>query len=142
MISRRIESSGYPSPVGDPSSGIMLVVEQPTGPQVLQALGRSLDAVGLAVAYVTCASTGTLAEEILAAEPQVLVAVGPGAAREIDALAYPLAQSSFQEAERGTWFTWTKGTAGLALPSLSSALDDLAAKRRFWQAFLALRDLR
>ena len=119
----------------------MLVVEQPVGPRILQALERSLDAVGLAEAYVTYASTGTLAEEILATEPHALMAVGPEAAREIDALDHPLAQNSFSEAETGVWFTWTKGTAGLALPPLAPALDDEAAKRRFWRAFLALRDL-
>jgi hypothetical protein len=90
---------------------------------------------------VTYASTGLLAREILAAEPHALVAVGPGAAREIDALGYPLAWSSFSEAESGVWFTWTKGTAGLSLPALVPALDDEGAKRRFWRAFLALRDL-
>lgn len=118
----------------------MLVVEQPAGPRTLQALERSLDAVGLPGAYVTWAPTGTLAEEILASEPHALVAVGPAAAREIDALEHSLAQNSFSEAQTGVWFTWTKGTAGLALPSLAPALDDDAAKRRFWRAFLALRE--
>lgn len=141
VLSRRIKSTGHPAPTGDPSSGVVLVVEQPVGPRVLQALERSLDAVGLAGSYVTYTSTGTLAEEILATEPHALVAVGPTAAREIDALGHPLAQSPFSEAETGVWFTWTKGTAGLALPPLASALDDEAAKRRFWRAFLALRDL-
>ncbi|HSL00496.1 MAG TPA: hypothetical protein VK869_09170 [Rubrobacteraceae bacterium] len=141
VLSRRITNSGLPSPTGDPSSGIVIVIEQPVGPRVLQALERSLDAVRLAGAYVTCASTSTLAEEIFATEPHALVAVGPAAAREIDALDHPLAQNSFSEAETGVWFTWTKGTAGLALPPLASALDDDAAKRRFWRAFLTLRDL-
>lgn len=119
----------------------MIVVEQPVGPRVLQALERSLDVVGLAAAYVTYVSTGTLAEEILATEPHALVVVGPAAAREVDALDHPLAQNLFSERQTGVWFTWTKGTTGLALPSLAPALDDDASKRRFWQAFLALRDL-
>ncbi|MCA1687555.1 MAG: hypothetical protein LC714_02930 [Actinobacteria bacterium] len=119
----------------------MLVVEQPVGPRVLQALERSLKTIELPEAYVTYASTGLLDREILATEPHALVAVGPGAAREIDALGHPLARRSFSEAERGVWFAWTKGTAGLSLPALGPAIDDDGAKRRFWRAFLALRDL-
>jgi hypothetical protein len=140
-LSRLMKEAGYPAPLGDPTSGAMLVVEQPVGPRILQALERSLKAVDLPEAYVTYASTGLLAREILAAEPHSLVAVGPGAAREIDALGHPLARRPFSEAERGVWFAWTKGTAGLSLPALIPALDDEGAKRRFWRAFLALREL-
>ena len=138
-LSRLAKESGHPAPLGDPTSGVMLVVEQPVGPRVLQALNRSLNTVGLQGAYVTYASTGLLAQEILAAEPQALVAVGPGAARDIDTLEHPLARSSFSTAEIGTWFAWTKGTAGLSLPALIPALDDDRAKQRFWRAFLALK---
>jgi hypothetical protein len=140
-LSRLMKRAGHPAPLGDPTSGIVLVVEQPVGPRILQALERSLKTVELPEAYVTFASTGLLAREILAAEPHALVAVGPGAAREIDALGYPLVRHSFSEAESGVWFTWTKGTAGLSLPALIPALDDEGAKRSFWRAFLALRDL-
>ncbi len=140
-LSRLMRGDGHPAPLGDPNSGVVLVVEQPLGPRVLQALDRSLKTVGLPETYVTYASTGLLAQEILATEPHTLVAVGPGAAREIDALSYPLAQRSFSEAEIGVWFTWTKGTVGLNLPALIPALDDEGAKRRFWRAFLALREL-
>ena len=107
----------------------------------MQALELSLKTVQFPEAYVTYASTGTLAQELLAAEPHALVAVGPGAAREIDALGYPLARRSFSEADLGAWFAWTNGTAGLRLPALIPALNDEEAKRRFWRAFLALRDL-
>jgi hypothetical protein len=140
-LAKLIKSSGHPAPLGDPASGVMLVVEQPVGPRVLQALDSSLRAVGLPDAYVTYASTGLLAQEILAAEPHALVAIGPGAARDIDEIEHPLARSPFSSAESGSWFVWTKGTAGLALPSLALALDDATAKRRFWRAFLALKDL-
>lgn len=140
-LSTLVEGSGSPAPLGDPTSGVMLVVEQPVGPRVLQALDRSLKAVGLPRAYVTCASTGLLAHEILAAEPHLLVAIGPTAAREIDETEYPLARASFATAEPGTPFAWTKGTAGLSLPALAPALDDEAAKRRFWHAFLTLKHL-
>jgi hypothetical protein len=140
-LSRLIKKSGHPDPLGDPASGILLVVEQPVGPRILQALESSLRTVGLQGAYVTYASTGLLAQEILAAEPHALVAVGPGAARDIDATENPLTRSPFAAAETGAWFAWTKGTAGLSLPALAPALDDDAAKRRFWRAFLALRDL-
>jgi hypothetical protein len=140
-LSRLIKQSGHPTPLGDPTSGVMLVVEQPIGPRILQALKRSLKTVGLPEAYVTYASTGLLAQEILAAEPHTLVAVGPGAAHDVDALEHPLAQYPFSTAESGAWFAWTKGTAGLSLPALAPALEDDAAKRRFWRAFLTLRDI-
>jgi hypothetical protein len=140
-LSRLIKSAGHPAPLGDPASGVVLVLEQPVGPRTLQALERSLHTIGLQEAYVTYASTGLLAQEVLAAEPHALVAVGPGAARDIDQLENPLARSPFSTAETGTWFAWTKGTAGLSLPPLAPALDDDAAKRRFWRAFLALRDV-
>ena len=139
-LSRLMKEAGHPAPLGDPASGVVLVVEHPVGPRVLQALDRSLKAVGLPEAYVTYASTGLLAQEVLATEPHTLVAVGPGAAREIDTLGHPLAQRLFSEAEIGVWFAWTKGTAGLSLPALIPALNDDGAKRRFWRAFLALRD--
>ena len=139
-LSKRMKESGYPAPLGEPTSGVVLVVEQPVGPRVLQALDSSLKTVGLPEAYVTYASTGLLAQEVLAIEPHALVAVGPGAAREIDAFDYPLARNPFSEAETGVWFAWTKGTAGLSLPALIPALGDAGAKRRFWRAFLALKD--
>ncbi len=141
QLSKLMKRAGHPAPLGDPASGVVLVVEQPVGPRVLQAVERSLESVELPEAYVTYASTGLLAREILAAEPHALVAVGPGAASEIDALGYPLVRRTFSEAESGVWFAWTKGTAGLVLPALVPALDDEEAKRRFWRAFLALRAL-
>ena len=141
LASQRMKKSGHPAPLGDPNSGVVLVLEQPVGPRILQALARSLKTVGLPQTYVTYTSTGLLAQEILAAEPHALVALGPGADREIDGLGHPLAQTRFSEAGRGAWFAWTKGTAGLSLPALAPALGDDAAKRRFWRAFQALRDL-
>lgn len=141
LTARATKEAGHAAPLGDPSSGIVLVVEQPVGPRVLDALSRSLQAVGLPDAYVTYEDTGLLLREILSAEPSALVAVGPGAAREVDALDYPLARRPFAGAPEGAWFPWTKGTSGLLLPPLRPALDDEDAKRRFWRAFLALRDL-
>ena len=140
-LSRLMKESGHPAPLGDPASGVVLVVEQPVGPRTLQALQRSLETIELQEAYVTYTSTGLLAQEILATDPHALVAVGPGAVREIDAIDHPLVRRPFAEADVGSWFAWTKGTAGLSLPALNPALDDEGAKRRFWRAFLALRDL-
>lgn len=136
-----MKEGGHPAPLGDPTSGVVLVVEQPTGPRTLEALKLSLRAVGLPEAYVTYESTGLLAQEIRATEPHALVAIGAGAGRDIDALDYPLVRQPFSEADPGIWFAWTKGTAGLILPALAPALDDDAAKRRFWRAFLTLKDL-
>ena len=140
-LSRRMKAAGHPAPSGDPNSGVVLVVEQPVGPRVLGALQASLAAVNLPDAYVTYAATGHLKEELLATEPHALVAVGPGAAREIDGLGHPLARTPFSEAGEGSPFAWTRGTAGLRLPPLAPALTDDREKRRFWRCFLALRDL-
>lgn len=140
-LSSRMKEAGHPAPLGDPTSGIVLVLEQPFGPRTLEALKLSLQAVGLQEAYITCDSTGLLKQEVQATEPHVLVAIGSGAAEDIDALDYPLARQPFSAAEPGVWFSWTKGTAGLLVPALTPALDDEGAKRRFWHAFLALRDV-
>ena len=140
-LSTRIKQGGHPAPLGDPTSGVVLVLEQPFGPSTLEALQLSLQAVGLQQAYVTHESTGLLAQEIQTTPPLVLVAIGAGAARDIDAIDYPLVRQPFSEAEPGAWFPWTKGTIGLLTPALAPALDDDAAKRRFWLAFLTLRDL-
>ena len=140
-LSGHMKKEGHPAPLGDPTSGIVLVLEQPFGPRALQALKLSLQAVGLQEAYITYQSTGLLAQEIQATEPHVLVAIGAGAARDIDAIDYPLVRQPFSTAEPGVWFPWTKGTAGLLVPALTPALKDDAAKRRFWRAFLALSDI-
>jgi hypothetical protein len=117
------------------------VLGQPFGPRAMEALKLSLEAVGLPNAYVTYESTGLLAQEIHATDPQALVAIGAGAAREIDAIDYPLVRQPFSESPPGVWFSWTRGTAGLVIPALAPALDDKEAKRSFWLAFLALKDL-
>ena len=90
---------------------------------------------------MTYESTGLLAQRDSSHRTHVLVAIGAGAARDIDAIDYPLVRQPFSEAEPGVWFPWTKGTEGLLLPALAPALEDDAAKRRFWLAFLTLRDL-
>jgi hypothetical protein len=136
-----MKEGGHPAPLGDPTSGVVLVLEEPFGPRTLHALDLSLQALRLQQAYVTYESTGLLAQEIHATEPNVLVAIGAGAARDIDAIDYPLVRQPFSTAEPGMWFPWTRGTNGLLTPSLAPALDDEAAKRRFWSAFLALKDL-
>jgi len=140
-LSGHMKEAGHPAPLGDPTSGVVLVLGQPVGLRALEALKRSLVAVELPEAYITYESTGLLAQEIQATEPLVLVAIGAGAAHDIDAIDYPLATQPFSTAEPGAWFSWTKGTAGLLLPALAPALDDDTAKRRFWHAFLALKDV-
>lgn len=127
--------------LGNYAPGVVLVVEQPVGPRILEALKLSLRAVGLPEAHVIHTSTGLLAEELLATEPDALIAIGAGAARDIDAAGYPLVLCPFSEAETGVWFLWTRDTSGLLLPSLAPALDDEAAKRRFWRTFLSLKAL-
>jgi len=146
QTARRAPRTG-PEPFGDPLSGILLVAEPVAGAAsvganagVVEALRRCLAAVKLDGAYVTWPNSDLL-EEILSLEPGALVAVGPAAARAIDSLDYPLARTSFSESPEGSWFAWTKGTSGLKVPALAPALEDEAAKRRFWRAFLAIRAL-
>ncbi len=140
-VARSLQKTGHPKPLGDPSSGILLVIEQPIGPRVLGAVAKSLEAVRLPEAYVTWSATGLLHKEILAVQPTILVSVGHEAARDIDALAYPLSRRLFSEATQGDWFSWTRGTSGLLLPALAPALDSEKAKKHFWRHFLALRNL-
>ena len=139
LASRREQNA--PKPFGDPLSGTVLIVEPPAteASRTVDALRRSLTSVKLERAYVTWAPLSL--EEVLALEPNVLVAIGPGAARSIDSLNYPLAKVTFSAAPEGSWFSWTEGTVGLKLPALDRALDDADAKRRFWRAFLTLRVL-
>lgn len=135
-----------PEHFGDPLSGVVFVAEPATGEnagantnaRVVDALRRSIAAVRLDRAYVTWPHPDLL-EEMLSLEPSALVAVGPGAARAIDALDYPLVAAQFSTATEGAWFAWTDGVSGLRLPALVPALDDTGAKHRFWRAFLAVR---
>lgn len=138
-IARRLKKAGHDAPLGDPASGIVIVVEQPVGPRIISALQRSLETIGLHEAYVTWTSTGLLKEELLSLQPPALVSLGPEASHEIDALDYPLARNSFSDATPGVWFSWTSSAAGLSLPALAPALSDPDAKKSFWRAFLALR---
>lgn len=115
-------------------------METPAHPAATGAMRKSLQALNLAQAYTTWDSGPLLLRELLSAEPLALVAVGP-AARRVDELDYPLVTTPFHAAEEGRWFQWRRDTAGLLLPPLTPALDDEAAKRRFWQAFLRLRPL-
>ena len=143
--SRHAARPDLPYPSGDPLSGIVLVAEPaPTtagSARLADALRRSLAAVGLDAAYLTWSPSGPLREELLSLEPTILVAVGPGAARTVDDAGYALVKTPFREATEGAWFSWTRGTTGFLLPDLAPALEDPEAKRRFWRAFLALRDL-
>lgn len=138
-LAREMKSNGHPAPLGDPLSGVVVVIEAPIGPRILDAVSRSLEAVGAPDAYATFTSTGLLGKELSLAEPRVLAAIGPDAATEIDGLSHPLAANPFSKAEEGVPFAWKRATTGLLLPPLSQALDDEQEKRRFWHAFLALK---
>ena len=140
-VSRRIKGGERPAPYGEHAPGVVVVVEQPVGPRVLDALRRCLRAVGHPDAYATNDSAGVLKDELLAARPRALVAIGAGAARYVDAAGHPPARCPFSEAEPGVWFSWTRDVSGLLLPPIAPALDDEAAKRRFWRAFLTLKTL-
>lgn len=141
-ISREIPDEGSTSdlPLGRADSGVMVVLEPPHTLAVLDALTRSLQAVGHPLALVVAADE-RLARSMLSASPAAVAAVGPGAARCLDETEYPLARARFREATVGEWFVWSNGARGLALPPLAPALEDEEAKREFWKAFLALRAL-
>ncbi|WP_273843743.1 hypothetical protein [Rubrobacter calidifluminis] len=117
------------------------MVEPNAGPRALKALSLSLDAVGLRDASVCFFSGEALILCILSLQPRMLVAVGDTPGREIDSIHHPLARNSFSEAIPGTCFPWTPSIAGLVLPSITAALEDPDAKRRFWSAFRRLRYL-
>ena len=140
-ISRRLKNLGYPPPLGELSFGVVLVLEPPAGPRLVEAIRKSLEAVNLTGAYVTWSPAELLAEELLTANPSTLAAAGPRAAHEIDDIGYPLVRQPFSEATEGTLFSWTGGVTGLLLPPLAPALEDEAAKKRFWKAFLTLRSI-
>lgn len=137
---RELETGRDGVPMGDSDSGVLLVLEPPESAAVLDALRRSLDNVGHPRARVVPADERLL-PEILSGCPAAIVAVGPGAARALDGLEYPLARARFSDAREGEWFVWSRGAHGLALPALAPALEDEEAKREFWRAFLALRAL-
>jgi len=147
-LARRAGATGLRASPGVPLPGGVVLVSEPPGYAAEdRAIALSLSAVGLGPdgggtpAYVTRASGDLLREELHALEPAVLVAVGADAARAIDDLRHPLARAAFLDAPEGAWFSWTRGTRGLRLPALAPALHDPGAKRRFWRAFLALRNL-
>lgn len=140
LISREMKRTGNPEPLGNPLSGTVILLSQPVGPRVLDAIQRSLEATQLD-AYVTYTSTGLLKRELLLTEPSTLAASGAEAASEIDALKHPLASKPFAEAAEDSPFAWKRNTTGIVLPSLADSLADETEKRRFWQAFLTLRNL-
>lgn len=139
-VSREMKRSGHPEPLGDPLSGTMILVGQPVGPRVLDAISRSLGAIELD-AYVTYTATNLTGRQLLLAEPRILAAIGPEAAAELDDLNNPLVSKPFSEAAEAVPFAWKKSATGLLLPPLAPALDDEDQKQRFWRAFLVLRTL-
>ncbi|WP_047864284.1 uracil-DNA glycosylase family protein [Rubrobacter aplysinae] len=136
----RESGGGEGVPAGEPGTGVLVVLEPPEIPAVLDALHRSLESVGHSRARVVPADE-RLGEEILSGGPSVIAAIGPRAARALDDLEYPLAHARFSEQREGEWFVWSKGVRGLSLPALAPALEDEEAKRGFWRAFLTLRAL-
>lgn len=140
-ISRTLKRAGHPTPLGDPLSGIFILLESPVGPRMQEAITLSLEAIEHPDAYVTSTETGLLNRELKLAEPRIIAAAGPRAAREIDDLEHPLKLKNFSDAKPGIPFAYKRNSTGLLLPSLAPALDDEPRKRLFWNAFLTLRKL-
>ncbi len=59
-ISRRMRGKGHPIPPGDPTSGVVLVVEQPVGSRVPEAPGAEPTGRGAPEVYLTYAPPASL----------------------------------------------------------------------------------
>ena len=77
-------------------------------------------------------------EELAIVSPAIVVAMGPEALAELNALDVPLGREV--EGRPGEVQTLTPSCAALYVPDLDASLDEESAKRDFWTAFRALGD--
>jgi uracil-DNA glycosylase family 4 len=75
-------------------------------------------------------------EEIAIVQPKIIVAMGADALRTLDELQVPLAREL--EERIGEVQQFTPSIDVLYVPTIDEALDEEAAKRRFWSAFRVL----
>ena len=116
-----------------------------SGQAILKSLQR-LHVDPLAVYGTNCLKFGTedpadaatwLTRELHIVQPKLVVAMGERVTAFLDELAFPLADPVDREAE-GAVRRFTPTIDVLVTPDIDEALDDQAAKTRFWNAFKAL----
>jgi uracil-DNA glycosylase family 4 len=144
---------------GHPLADVMLIKysPQPTeiqegvaffgraGQAILKSLQR-LQVDPLAIYGTNCLKFGTedpfdaarwLTRELHVVQPKLIVLMGERAASFVDELAFPLADPIDRSSE-GVVRRFTPTIEVLLTPDIDDALDDQAAKTRFWNAFKAL----
>jgi uracil-DNA glycosylase len=77
-----------------------------------------------------------LTRELHIVQPKLVVVMGEDALRFLNALDFPLAAEL--DATFGELQQWTPTVQALYVPDIDAALDEQAAKTRFWQALKAL----
>jgi uracil-DNA glycosylase len=77
-----------------------------------------------------------LLRELHIVQPKLVVVMGEDALDFLNELEFPL--SSSLDAKPGEVQRWTPTTEALYVPDIDAALDEQAAKTRFWQALKAL----
>jgi len=77
-----------------------------------------------------------LLRELHIVQPKLVVVMGEEALAFLNELEFPL--SSEIEAKPGELQQWTPTVEGLYVPDIDAALDEQAAKTRFWQALKTL----
>jgi len=116
-----------------------------SGQAILKSLQR-LHVDPLAVYGTNCLKFGTedpadaaawLTRELHIVQPKLVVVMGARAATFLDELGFPLADRVDVEAD-GAIRRLTPTIHVLLTPDIDEALDDQAAKTRFWNAFKAL----
>ena len=144
---------------GHPLGDIFLLKHAPQQAEITEGVaffGRSGNALlkslqrlavdPLAIYGTNCLKFGTeedeqaapwLARELHIVQPKLVVVMGPAAARFLDALQFPLAES-VEDAEPGVVRRFTPTIEAIVTPDIDAALDDQKAKTAFWNAFKAL----
>jgi uracil-DNA glycosylase len=116
-----------------------------SGNALLKSLQR-LDVDPLTIYGTNCLKFGTedeaqaapwLTRELHIVQPKLLVVMGDEAARFLDALSFPLADS-VRTAAPGVVQRFTPTIEALLTPDIDDALDAQSAKTAFWNAFKAL----
>jgi uracil-DNA glycosylase family 4 len=147
---------------GHPQADVMMLKHSPTASEIEEGVafyGRSGNALmkslkrlnidPLAVYGTLCVKCpvadpsaaapeciARLVEEIAIVQPRIVVAMGDGALRVLNALSLPLAREV--EPRLGEVQTLTPTVDALYVPDIDVSLDEQAAKQEFWRAFRAL----
>jgi uracil-DNA glycosylase family 4 len=149
---------------GHPQADIMLLKHSPTASEIQEgvafygrtgtALMKSLKRLQIdplavyGTLFVKCpvgdasmadpACTARVLEELAIVQPKIVVVMGEDALHALDELQVPLSRQL--EPVVGEIQQLTPSIAALYVPDIDEALDEEAAKRRFWAAFRVLGD--